>query len=209
MVTQKSIFGCSFACVRNKLTRMWMIDLAFLQESVNVFEQYFVNKQYKIHTYSGKTFLIVNSIKNYPHLVGIGPHELQRLRGSQFLINCIKNNDTSVWNKNMKKTFTHIYPKGIPHGFNDIKITFFSLMPDLFVKDNYVISVNYDKTSSPTHGSFDTEVLISDFNEGMNIGMKQRDDGTFGFNSWRVELNESKMMEMYQSQEIDLIESIE
>ena len=63
---------------------MWMIDLAFLQESVNVFEQYFVNKQYKIHTYSGKTFLIVNSIKNYPHLVGIGPYELQRLRGSNF-----------------------------------------------------------------------------------------------------------------------------
>ena len=98
----------------------------------------------------------------------------------------------------MKKTFMHIYPKGIPHGFNDIKITFFPLMPDLFVKDNYVISVNYDRTSSPTHGLFDTEVLISDFNEGMNIGMKQR-----------VELNESKMMEMYQSQEIDLIESIE
>ena len=108
----------------------------------------------------------------------------------------------------MKKTFTHIYPKGIPHGFNDIKITFFSLMPDLFVKDNYVISVNYDKTSSPTHGSFDTEVLIMILMRNEHC-MKQRDDGTFGFNSWRVELNESKMMEMYQSQEIDLIESIE
>lgn len=70
----------------------------------------------------------------------------------------------------------------VPSELNDIKITFFPLMPELFVRDNYIISANYDKTNATTSGSFNTEVLISDFNEVMNIGMKQRDDESFGFN---------------------------
>lgn len=118
-------------------------------------------------------------------------------------------NDTSEWTNDMKKVFNRIYPDGIPKGNNDIKITFFPLMPAIFVKDNYVISVNYDRTRRHDHRPFDTEVLIADFNEGMNIGMKQRKDGGFGFNSWRVEENEEKIMNLYTSQDIDLIKSIE
>lgn len=188
---------------------MWIIDLSFLQESANIFEKYFMNKYYKIHTYSGKEFLIINDVKNYPHLIGIHFQQLRRLRGSSFLFSCIKNNDTSQWTNDMKRTFNHIFPNCIPYGNNDIKITFFPLMPDIFINNNYVISVNYDKTRRTDNRSFDTEILISDFNDGMNIGMKQRSDGSFGFNSWRVEENENEIMNLYTSQEIDLIKKIE
>lgn len=188
---------------------MWLVDLTFLQESANIFEEYFVKKNYKIYTCSGKVFLVINEIKNYPHLIGIRRQILSRLRGSEFLFNCIKNNDTTQWTTSMKRTFYGVYHGGLPFGLNDIKITFFPLMIELFVKDNYIISVNYDKNNATTSGAFDTEVLISDFNEGMNIGMKQRLDSSFGFNSWRVEQNEQEIMNMYSAQEIDLIEKIE
>ena len=39
--------------------------------------------------------------------------------------------------------------------------------------------------------------------------MRQRNDGSFGFNSWRVEENEQRIMNMYLNQEIDLIKKIE
>lgn len=188
---------------------MWIIDLTFLQESANIFEKFFIEKYYKIYTYSGKCFLIVNSVKNYPHLVGIHRQQLSRLGGSEYLFNSIKNNDTSGWTEQMKRTFNAVYPYSIPWGNNDIKITFFPLMPDIFIRNNYVISVNYDKTKRTDNKPFDTEILISDFNDGMSIGMKQRDDGSFGFNSWRVEENEGKIMDLYSSQEIDLIKTIE
>lgn len=188
---------------------MWIVDLTFLQESASIFEEYFIKKNYKIYTCSGKVFLVINEVKNYPHLIGIRSQTLSRLRGSEFLFNCIKNNDTTQWTDPMKRTFYRVYHGGIPSGLNDIKITFFPLMPELFIKDNYIISVNYNKNNATTFGSFDTEVLISDFNEGMNIGMKQRLDSSFGFNSWRVEQNEQEIMNMYSAQEIDLIEKIE
>lgn len=188
---------------------MWVIDLTFLQESAYIFEKYFISKYYKIHTFSGKTFLVINDVKNYPHLIGIHYQQLRRLKGSAYLLSCIKNNDTSQWTNDMKKVFNRIYPNCIPRGNNDIKITFFPLMPDIFVNNNYVISVNYDRSKRNDNKPFDTEILISDFNEGMNIGMKQRNDGSFGFNSWRVEENENKIMNLYTSQEIDLIKSIE
>lgn len=188
---------------------MWIIDLSFLQESVSIFEEHFIGKTYKIYTCSGNVFLIINEVKNYPHLVGVKSSELQRLRGSQFFFDSIKNNDTSKWTRSMKKVFNRVYPYGQPRGLNEIKILFFPLMPELFIKENYIISVNYDKKLSITNGPFDTEILISDFNEGMNIGMRQRNDGSFGFNSWRVELNEMQIMNMYNAQEIDLIDKIE
>ncbi|MEG2381903.1 MAG: PBECR4 domain-containing protein, partial [Oscillospiraceae bacterium] len=71
---------------------MWLVDLTFLQESANIFEEYFVKKNYKIYTCSGKVFLVINEIKNYPHLIGIRRQILSRLRGSEFLFKCIKNN---------------------------------------------------------------------------------------------------------------------
>lgn len=188
---------------------MWIIDLTFLQESANIFQEYFIDKYYKIYTYSGKCFLISNTCKNYPHLVGIRYHHLIRLGGSEYIFECIKNNDTSGWNESTKKAFNKVFPGGVALGNNDIKITFFPLMPDIFIKNNYVISVNYDRNKRTDNKPFSTEVLISDFNDGMSIGMKQRDDGSFGFNSWRVEENESKIMDLYFSQEIDLIKSIE
>lgn len=172
---------------------MWIIDLTFLQESARIFKENFIDRYYKTHTFCGKTFLVVNDEKNYPHLIGIRLDQLKRLRGSSYLFRCIMENDTSEWTNDMKKVFNRIYPDGIPKGNNDIKITFFPLMLAIFVKDNYVISVNYDRTRMHDHRPFDTEVLISDFNEGMNIGMKQRKDGSFGFNSWRVEENEEKI----------------
>ena len=89
-----------------------------------------------------------------------------------------KNNDTSSWSYDMKKVFTRIFPNCILYGNNDIKITFFPLMPDIFVKNNYVISVNYDRSRKKDNRPFDTEILISDFNEGMNVGMNQRNDGS-------------------------------
>ncbi|MEJ8738094.1 hypothetical protein WKT02_11610 [Erysipelotrichaceae bacterium HCN-30851] len=39
--------------------------------------------------------------------------------------------------------------------------------------------------------------------------MKHRKDGSFGFNSWRVEENEEKIMNLYTSQDIDLKKFIE
>ena len=188
---------------------MWIIDLTFLQESVEIFEKFFIEKYYKIHTYSGRCFLIINSAKNYPHLVGIHRQQLSRLGGSEYLFNSIKNNDTTNWSTQMKRVFNNIYPNCIPYGNNDIKITFFPLMPDIFVSNNYVISVNYDRTKRMDNNPFDTEILISDFNDGMSIGMRQRADGSFGFNSWRVEENEEKIMDLYSFQEIDLIKTIE
>lgn len=188
---------------------MWIVDLSFLQESALVFEENFIKKYYRIHTFSGKTFLVINEIKNYPHLVGIHFSKLQRLKGSEFLFECIKNNDTTLWTESMKRTFNSIFPNGKARGNNDIKITFFPMMPEIFIANNYVISLNYDKTKNNSSGSFDTEILISDFNNGMNIGMKQRNDNTFGFNSWRVEENENAIMELYRNQEIDLINTIE
>lgn len=74
----------------------------------------------------------------------------------------------------MKRVFNSIYPSSQPYGLNDIKITFFPLMPDIFTKDNYVISVNYNKDARNDNRVFNTEILISDFNEGMNIGMVQK-----------------------------------
>ena len=56
---------------------------------------------------------------------------------------------------------------------------------------------------------FNTEILISDFNEGMNIGMVQKNDSSFSFNSWRVEDSESNIMDMYRNQIVDLIDKIE
>lgn len=188
---------------------MWTIDLSFLQESASIFLEHFINKYYRVNTYSGKTFLIINTVQNYPHLVGIKRPVLGRLKGSEFLFDCILQNDTSVWTDEMKKAFNRIYPNGQAKGVNDIKITFFPLMPEIFVRDNYILSVNFDRTKRPDNKPFNTEVLISDFNEGMNIGMVQRDDNSFGFNSWRVEENEEKIMEMYHYQEIDLIKSVE
>ena len=188
---------------------MWIIDLTFLQESADIFEEYFINKKYKITTYSGKIFLIVNTVKNYPHLIGVHSPSLGRLRGSEFFFNCIKDNNTSEWTNSMKHTFNRIYPDNIPYGNNDIKITFFPLMPEIFINDNYIISVNYDKDRRTDHKSFDTELLISDFNDGMSVGMVEKDDGTFGFNSWRVEENEEALMDLYSHQEIDLIKTIE
>ena len=82
-------------------------------------------------------------------------------------------------------------------------------MPDIFTKDNYVISVNYDKDARNDNRVFNTEILISDFNEGMNIGMVQKNDSSFGFNSWRVEDSESNIMDMYKNQVVDLIDKIE
>ncbi len=64
-------------------------------------------------------------------------------------------------------------------------------MPAIFVKDNYVISVNYDCTRRHEYR------------------MKHRKDGSFGFNSWRVEENEEKIMNLYTSQDIDLKKFIE
>lgn len=116
----------------------------------------------------------------------------------------------------MKMVFNSIYPNSQPYGLNDIKITFFPLMPDIFTKDNYVISVNYDKDARNydkdarnDNRVFNTEILISDFNEGMNIGMVQKNDSSFGFNSWRVEDSESNIMDMYRNQVVDLIDKIE
>lgn len=109
----------------------------------------------------------------------------------------------------MKRVFNSIYPNCRPYGLNDIKITFFPLMPDIFANDNYVISVNYDKNARNDNRVFNTEILISDFNEGMNIGMIQKNDFSFGFNSWRVEDSESNIMDMYRNQTVDLIDRIE
>ena len=43
----------------------------------------------------------------------------------------------------------------------------------------------------------------------MNIGMVQKDDLSFSFNSWRVEDSESNIMDMYRNQIVDLIDKIE
>lgn len=82
---------------------MWTIDLSFLQESAFIFLEHFINKYYRINTYSGKTFLIINTVQNYPHLVGIKRPVLGRLKGSEFLFDCILQNDTSSWTDEMKR----------------------------------------------------------------------------------------------------------
>lgn len=188
---------------------MWNIDLSFLQESAQIFLDEFVHKYYRIHTKSGHVFLVINTIQNYPHLIGIHRHQLTRLRGSNYLFTSIQNNDTSLWTDSMKRVFNSVYPNSQPYGLNDIKITFFPLMPDIFRKDNYVISVNYDKNARNDNRVFNTEILISDFNDGMNIGMVQKNDSSFSFNSWRVEDSESNIMDMYRNQVVDLIDKIE
>ena len=188
---------------------MWNIDLSFLQESAQIFLDEFVHKYYRIYTKSGQVFLVINTIQNYPHLIGIHRQQLTRLRGSNYLFSCIQNNDTSSWTDSMKRVFNSIYPNSQPYGLNDIKITFFPLMPDIFTKDNYVISVNYNKVARNDNRVFNTEILISDFNEGMNIGMVQKNDSSFSFNSWRVEDSESNIMDMYRNQIVDLIDKIE
>lgn len=200
---------CASFAYHKERYNMWDIDLSFLQESAQIFLDEFVYKYYRIHTKSGQIFLVINTIQNYPHLIGIHRQQLSRLRGSSFLFACIQNNDTSVWTYSMKRVFNSIYPNCRPYGLNDIKITFFSLMPDIFVRDNYVISVNYDKNARNDNRVFNTEILISDFNEGMNIGMIQKSDFSFGFNSWRVEDSESNIMDMYRNQTVDLIDRIE
>ena len=68
---------------------MWTIDLEFLQESANIFLEEFIKKYYKIYTQAGKEFLVINEIKNYPHLIGIHRPQLVRLRGAEFLFNSI------------------------------------------------------------------------------------------------------------------------
>lgn len=188
---------------------MWNIDLSFLQLSANVFKEYFLDKYYKIYTTSGKTYLIINTVQNYPHLVGIKLHKLARLGGSEYLFDSIINNDTDNWSDEKKAVFNSIFPNGVAYGLNDIKITFFPMMPEIFINNNYVLSVNYDKNKREDNKPFDTEVLISDFNEGMNIGMRQKEDMSFGFNSWRVEESEEAIMDMYKNQTIDLIKKIE
>ena len=50
---------------------MWNIDLSFLQESAQIFLDEFVHKYYRIYTKSGQVFLVINTIQNYPHLIGI------------------------------------------------------------------------------------------------------------------------------------------
>lgn len=72
-----------------------------------------------------------------------------------------------------------------------------------------VISINYNKDARNDNRVFNTEILISDFNEGMNIGMVQKNDSSFSFNSWRVEDSESNIMDMYRNQIVDLIDKIE
>lgn len=69
--------------------------------------------------------------------------------------------------------------------------------------------MNYDKNARNDNRVFNTEILISDFNEGMNIGMIQKNDFSFGFNSWRVEDSESNIMDMHRNQTVDLIDRIE
>ena len=49
---------------------MWNIDLSFLQESAQIFLDEFVHKYYRIYTKSGQVFLVINTIQNYPHLIG-------------------------------------------------------------------------------------------------------------------------------------------
>ena len=170
---------------------MWNIDLSFLQESAQIFLDEFVHKYYRIYTKSGQVFLVINTIQNYPHLIGIHRQQLTRLRGSNYLFSCIQNNDTSSWTNSMKMVFNSIYPNSQPYGLNDIKITFFPLMPDIFTKDNYVISVNYDKDARNDNRVFNTEIL------------------SFSFNSWRVEDSESNIMDIYKNQVVDLIDKIE
>ena len=54
-----------------KSYNMWNIDLSFLQESDQIFFDEFVHKYYRIYTKSGQVFLVINTIQNYPHLIGI------------------------------------------------------------------------------------------------------------------------------------------
>ena len=50
---------------------MWNIDLSFLQESAQIFLDEFVHKYYRIYTKSGRVFLVINTIQNFPQLIGI------------------------------------------------------------------------------------------------------------------------------------------
>lgn len=61
---------------------MWNIDLSFLQESAQIFLDEFVHKYYRIYTKSGQVFLVINTIQNYPHLIGIHRQQLTRLRAN-------------------------------------------------------------------------------------------------------------------------------
>ena len=72
-----------------------------------------------------------------------------------------------------------------------------------------VRSANYNKDARNDNRVFNTEILISDFNEGMNIGMVQKNDSSFSFNSWRVEDSESNIMDMYKNQIVDLIYNLQ
>ena len=61
---------------------MWNIDLSFLQESAQIFLDEFVHKYYRIYTKSGQVFLVINTIQNYPYLIGIHRQQLTRLRAN-------------------------------------------------------------------------------------------------------------------------------
>lgn len=64
---------------------MWNVDLSFLQESAQIFLDEFVHKYYRIYTKSGRVFLVINTIQNYPHLIGIHRQQLTRLRFQLFV----------------------------------------------------------------------------------------------------------------------------
>lgn len=100
---------------------MWIIDLTFLQESARIFKENFIDRYYKTHTFCGKTFLVVNDEKNYPHLIGIRLDQLKRLRESSYLFRCIMENDTAEWTNDMKKDFNRIYPMAFLKGTTILK----------------------------------------------------------------------------------------